>query len=51
MRLLKENEYGSRRKSDFAPEHLAKLIELVDAGTINGSVAKEVFEEMFADRH
>ena len=31
----------------FAPEHLATLIELVDAGTINGSVAKEVFEEMF----
>ena len=31
----------------FAPEHLAALIELVDAGTINGSVAKEVFEEMF----
>ena len=23
------------------------MIELVDAGTINGSVAKEVFEEMF----
>ena len=31
----------------FAPVHLASLIELVDAGTINGSVAKEVFEEIF----
>ena len=30
------------------PENLAKLIELTDAGTINGNVAKEVFEEIFA---
>mgnify|MGYP000559321850 FL=1 len=32
----------------FSPENLAKLIELTDAGTINGNVAKEVFEEIFA---
>ena len=32
----------------FSPEHLAKLIELVEAGTINGSVAKEVFAQVFA---
>ena len=31
----------------FAPEHLAKLIELTEAGTINSSVAKEVFEKIF----
>ena len=31
----------------FSPEHLAMLIELVDAGTINSSVAKEVFEHIF----
>ena len=31
----------------FSPEHLAKLIELADAGTINSSVAKEVFEHIF----
>ncbi len=31
----------------FAPEHLAKLIELTEAGTINSSVAKEVFEKVF----
>ena len=46
MRLLKENSMEAEEIC-FAPEHLAALIELVDAGTINGSVAKEVFEEMF----
>jgi aspartyl-tRNA(Asn)/glutamyl-tRNA(Gln) amidotransferase subunit B len=30
-----------------APEHLADLIELVDAGTINQTAAKQVFEEMY----
>ena len=50
MRLLKENSMEAEEIC-FAPEHLAALIELVDAGTINGSVAKEVFEEMFAVRH
>ena len=33
----------------FSPENLAKLIELADAGTINSSVAKEVFEKVFAE--
>ena len=33
----------------FSPENLAKLVELVDAGSINSSVAKEVFEKIFAD--
>ena len=46
MRLLKENGMEADEIS-FAPENLAKLIDLVDAGTINGSVAKEVFEEVF----
>lgn len=46
MRLLKENGMEADEIS-FAPENLAKLIDLVDAGTINGSVAKEVFEEIF----
>lgn len=46
MRLLKENGMEADEIS-FAPENLAKLIGLVDAGTINGSVAKEVFEEIF----
>jgi aspartyl-tRNA(Asn)/glutamyl-tRNA(Gln) amidotransferase subunit B len=29
------------------PEHLANLIKLVDAGTINQTAAKQVFEEMY----
>ena len=33
----------------FSPEHLAKIIELTEAGTINNSVAKEVFEKIFSD--
>ena len=46
MRLLKENEMEAEDIS-FAPENLAKLIEMADAGEINSSVAKEVFEEVF----
>ena len=33
----------------FSPEHLAKLIELTEGGMINSSVAKEVFEKIFAE--
>ena len=44
MRLLKEHRHGTGRHLKFSPENLAKLIELTDAGTINSSVAKEVFE-------
>ena len=46
MRLLKENEMEPEDLS-FSPENLAKLIELTEAGTINSTVAKEVFEEVF----
>ena len=46
LRLLKE--HGQEPEDIcFAPEHLAKLIELTEAGTINSSVAKEVFEKIF----
>lgn len=48
MRLLKENGLDAEDIS-FSPEHLAALIDLVDAGTINGSVAKEVFEVIFRE--
>ncbi len=46
LRLLKER---GQEPEDicFAPEHLAKLIDLTEAGTINSSVAKEVFEKIF----
>ncbi|MCD8045295.1 MAG: Asp-tRNA(Asn)/Glu-tRNA(Gln) amidotransferase subunit GatB [Clostridiales bacterium] len=46
MRLLKETAQDADDLS-FAPKHLAALIDLADAGTINGTVAKEVFEEIF----
>ena len=48
MRLMKEHEMEPE-ELDFAPVHLAKLIDLVDAGTINGTVAKEVFEKIFTE--
>ena len=46
MRLLKENDMEPE-DIRFSPGNLAKLIDLADAGTINSSVAKEVFEEVF----
>lgn len=47
MRLLRE--HGMEPEDiRFSPEHLAALIDLADSGTINSSVAKEVFEQMFA---
>lgn len=46
MRLLKENEMEPDDIT-FSPENLAKLIELTEAGTVNSTVAKEVFEEVF----
>lgn len=46
MRILKDR---SLEPDDitFSPENLAKLIALVEAGTINGSVAKDVFVKIF----
>lgn len=48
MRLLKEHEMEPE-KMCFSPENLAKLIQLVDNGTINRTVGKEVFERIFTD--
>ncbi len=48
MRLLKEQEMEAQDIS-FSPENLAKLIDLIDAGTINGTVGKEVFEAIFRE--
>ena len=48
MRLLKEHEMEPE-DIRFSAEHLAALINLADAGTVNSTVAKEVFEQMFAD--
>ena len=41
-----------RRKPEdirFSPEHLSRLITLVDGKVINSSVAKEVFQVMFEE--
>lgn len=46
MRLLKEHEMEPEQIR-FSVKNLAKLIELIEAGTINGTVAKEVFEVVF----
>ncbi|XCP86421.1 Asp-tRNA(Asn)/Glu-tRNA(Gln) amidotransferase subunit GatB [Roseburia hominis] len=48
MRLL--NEKGQEPADiAFSPENLAKLVNLADSGTINSSVAKEVFEKIFSE--
>lgn len=48
MRLLKEQ---GKEPEDiaFSPKNLAKLVDLADAGTINSTVAKEVFEKVFSE--
>lgn len=48
LRLLKEHDMQPE-DIRFSPENLAGLIELADAGTINSSVAKEVFEKIFEE--
>ena len=48
MRLLKEKEMAPEDIT-FAPENLAKIVNLADAGTINNTAAKEVFEAVFND--
>ena len=48
LRLLKEKDMEPEELR-FSAENLAKLINLTDAGTINGSVAKEVFEVLFGE--
>jgi aspartyl-tRNA(Asn)/glutamyl-tRNA(Gln) amidotransferase subunit B len=37
----------SATESRLTPKHLADMLKLVDAGTINKKIAKTVFEEMF----
>lgn len=48
IRLLKEHDMDPEDIA-FSPENLAKLITLADAGTVNSSVAKEVFEKIFEE--
>ena len=46
LRILKEKSMDPE-EIHFSPKNLAKLIELTEKGTINSTVAKEVFEEIF----
>lgn len=48
LRLLKDHDMEPE-DIRFSPENLAKLIELTEAGTINSSVAKEVFDKVFEE--
>lgn len=48
LRILKERELDPEDIS-FSPEHLAALIDLAERKVINSTVAKEVFEVMFAE--
>lgn len=48
MRLLKEHEMEPD-EIRFSAEKLAALIQMVEAKQINGTVAKEVFEKVFAE--
>ena len=48
MRLLKEEE-KEPEDITFSPENLAGLIELIESGKINRTVAKEVFEVIFKE--
>lgn len=35
------------QQSRISPEHIAKLVDLIEGGTISGKIGKTVFEEMF----
>ncbi|MEZ3435034.1 MAG: Asp-tRNA(Asn)/Glu-tRNA(Gln) amidotransferase subunit GatB [Lachnospiraceae bacterium] len=48
LRLLKEHEMEPEEIS-FSPEHLAELVTLTEEGAINSTVAKKVFEKIFAE--
>ena len=46
LRLMKGEEALDISQCPVSPENLAKLLTLIDAGTISGKIAKTVFEEM-----
>ncbi|MCC8059423.1 MAG: Asp-tRNA(Asn)/Glu-tRNA(Gln) amidotransferase subunit GatB [Clostridiales bacterium] len=48
MRLLKENGMDADQLT-ISPSNLAKLIDMVDKNVINRTVARTVFEEIFAN--
>lgn len=46
LRILKEKDMEPE-SIPFPAEYLARLISLIDSGTISGTMAKKVFEKMF----
>ena len=48
LRLLKEHGQEPEQIR-FSPEHLAGLIAMTEDGSINSTVAKEVFEKVFEE--
>jgi len=44
--VAKELKHTSLNELKFTPEHIAKLIEMIDNETISTKIAKQVFEEM-----
>lgn len=52
FRLMKDNnESYSNLTQRMPPQHIADLLTLLNKGTINRTVAKQVFEESFATRN
>jgi aspartyl-tRNA(Asn)/glutamyl-tRNA(Gln) amidotransferase subunit B len=47
LRKLKEDDRGPA-SCPVKPESLARLVKLIDAGTVSGRTAKDVFEKMWA---
>lgn len=47
-RLMKEKAVEADKLS-FSPGHLSKLIQLTESGSINTTIAKEVFEKIFSE--
>ncbi|HPU42360.1 MAG TPA: Asp-tRNA(Asn)/Glu-tRNA(Gln) amidotransferase subunit GatB [Acetivibrio clariflavus] len=47
LRMLKEKEMEAEQ-IPFPGAYLAKLVTLIDKGTISGTIAKKVFEKMFS---
>ena len=46
LRILKERKLDYEQ-IPFPSEYLAKLVMLIEKGTISGTIAKKVFEKMF----
>lgn len=47
MKLLKDRDIESEGLP-FGGENLAKMVQMIEKGTINGTIAKRVFEKMFS---